>query len=130
MSLRYSGLSNIGMGVLGQLRHKFGLGAEAPWAALTAQGLDRDYNYQYRTGWQYDAAATLGKQFGDRWHMSARVSYDQFVASQVQRTVRPGLSTAAYDVSGWTVWAKPHTRLPKPTSCPPHTPGATERSRR
>lgn len=106
VSLRYSGLSNLGLGALAQVRHKFGLGSEAPWAAVTGQAIYRNFNYDYRDGWQYDAAATLGKQLGERWSVSASARYDSFAATHLQPTVRPGISTAAYNVSGWSLGAQ------------------------
>src|SRR5882672_6737076 len=45
---RYSGIDNLGVGARAQLRHKFGLGADAPWMALSLHTLHRDYNYDYR----------------------------------------------------------------------------------
>jgi hypothetical protein len=101
--LQYSGLSNLGLGASAQLRHKFGLGAEAPWIAFSAQAVHYDYRYDYRDGWQYDAGATLGKQIGERWSVRGSVRYDRYTADQLQPTILPGISTAAYDTAGWSV---------------------------
>jgi hypothetical protein len=104
--LRYTGLNNVGLGVRGQLRQKFGLGAEAPWLALSAQVLHRDYHYDYRDGWQYDAGATVGKQLSDRWSVRGSVRYDRYTADHLQPPVLPGISTAAYDTWGWNFGAQ------------------------
>jgi hypothetical protein len=101
--LRYSGLTNIGGGVRAQARQKMGLGTQAPWAALAARAIYRNYHYDYLDGWQYDVSATLGKQFTDRWSVRASMSYDRYEAEDLQPPVLPGISTAAYDTSGWTI---------------------------
>ena len=103
---RYSGLNNLGIGIRGQLRQKFGLGSDAPWAALALRALHRDYHYDYRDGWQYDAGVSAGKTFGERWNLSAFVKYDRYETDKQQPEVLPGVSAAAYDVAGWTFGAR------------------------
>lgn len=104
--LRYAGLTNFGAGAQVRLRHKFGLGADAPWAALSAQVVHHNYHYDFRDGWQYDAGLTLGKRLSDRWSVQGSVRYDRFEADHLQATVLRGYSTAAYDVWGWTFGAR------------------------
>ena len=104
--LRYSGLSNLGLGARAQLRQKFGVGGDVPWASVSAQAIHRNYHYDYRDGWQYDAAATAGKQLGERWTVRGSVRYDRFTADHLQPEVLPGISTAAYDTSGWSFGAQ------------------------
>jgi long-subunit fatty acid transport protein len=100
--VQYSGLTNLAAGARIGVRHKFGLGGQAPWVGLSGQALYRNYHYDYRDGWQYDAALTAGKALTERLSLQASVRYDDFHADQLQPTVLPGISTAAYDVSGWT----------------------------
>lgn len=108
---RYEGLDNVGLGVRAQVRTKFGLGAEAPWLAVAARAVHRDYRDDLRDGWDYDAAITAGKQLSERWSVRASLRYDAYVADQVSpRSVR-GLSSAAYDIDGWTVGAQAAFRL-------------------
>ena len=101
--LRYSGLSNLGFGARAQLRQKFGLGAQAPWASVSARALHYDYHDDDRDGWQYDAGVAVGKRLGDRWSISASARYDRYQADRLQAAVLPGFSTAAYDIGGWTL---------------------------
>ncbi|HTS52827.1 MAG TPA: hypothetical protein VMH26_06100 [Burkholderiales bacterium] len=101
--LRYSGLSNIGLGARVLLRTKFGLGAEAPWLAVAAQGVYHNYHYDYLDGWQYEAGATLGKQFGERWGLRASIRYDAYVAQQVQPPIILDKSGSPYDTYGWNL---------------------------
>ncbi len=107
----YEGLDNVGLGARAQLRRKFGLGAEAPWVSVAARAVHRDYRDDLRDGWDYDAAITAGKQISERWSVRASLRYDAYVADQVSpRSVR-GLSSAAYDIDGWTVGAQAAYRL-------------------
>lgn len=99
---RYSGLDNLAFGVRAQVRHKFGLGPHAPWGAFAVRALHRDYDYDFRDGWEYGAGFSGGQRIGERWNLSASVQYDRYEADDLQRPVLPGISTAAYDVSGWT----------------------------
>jgi hypothetical protein len=99
---QYSGLDDIGVGARAQLRHKFGLGADAPWAAFALRALHRDYHYDYRDGWQTDAGLTAGRRIGERWEVSGSVQYDRYEADNLQPAVLPGMSSAAYDVAGWS----------------------------
>ena len=101
--LHYTGLSNIGLGARALLRTKFGLGAEAPWLALAAQGVYHNYHDDNLDGWSYEAGATLGKRFGDRWTVSGSVRYDAYVANSTPPVIVPGLSGSPYDVYGWNV---------------------------
>ncbi len=99
---RYSGLDNLAVGAQAQLRHKFGLGPEAPWSAFAVRALHRDYRDDFRDGWQYDAGLSAERRFGERWDVSASLHYDRYEADRLQSAVLPGVSTAAYDVAGWT----------------------------
>ncbi len=103
---RYSGLNHLGLGGRAQLRHKLGLGAQAPWVAIAARAVHQDYNYSYRSGWELDAGVSAGKQLGERWSVQGSVRYDDFTADDLQPQVRPGFSTAAYDTSGWNLVAR------------------------
>jgi hypothetical protein len=100
---RYSGLNHVGLGGRLQLRHKFGLGEQAPWIAVAARGVHDDYNYSYQSGWDLEAGITAGKQLGERWTLQGSVRYDDFTADNLQPQVLPGLSTAAYDTGGWNL---------------------------
>lgn len=103
---RYSGLNRFGLGGRAQLRHKLGLGAQAPWVAVAARALHQDYDYSYQSGWELDAAVSAGMQLGERWSVQGSVKYDDFTADHLQPQVRPGFSTAAYDISGWNFAAR------------------------
>jgi hypothetical protein len=103
--LHYTGLTNVGLGARAQLRQKFGLGADAPWAAISAQAMHRNYHYDYQDGWAYDAAASAGKQLSERWSIRGIVRYDRYDADQLQTPVLPGISSAAYNVWGWNFGA-------------------------
>jgi hypothetical protein len=99
----FDGLDNLGLGVKAQLRWKFGLGAEAPWIAFAGRAAHRDYRDDLRDGWDYDASVTVGRMLSPRWSVRASLRYDAYVADRIASTGVPGVSTAAYDVDGWTI---------------------------
>jgi len=101
--LHYTGLSNIGLGARALLRTKFGLGAEAPWLAVSAQAVYHNYHDDNLDGWSYEAGATLGRRFGDRLTVSGSVRYDAYVANSTPPVIVPGLSGSPYDVYGWNL---------------------------
>ena len=103
---QYSGLNRIGLGGRVQVRHKFGLGAQAPWIAVAARAVHDDYNYSYQSGWDLEAGVTAGKQLGERWTLQGTVKYDDFTADKLQPEILPGVSTAAYDTGGWNLVGK------------------------
>jgi hypothetical protein len=102
----YSGLTNFAAGANLRLRHKFGLGDQAPWFALSGQALYRNYHFDDRDGWQYDAGAVVGLPLSARFSLQGSVRYDAFEADQTQPTVRPGYATDAYDIAGWNFGAR------------------------
>lgn len=99
----FDGLDNLGIGVKAQFRTKFGLGAGAPWIAFAARASHRDYHDDLRDGWDYDASVTMGKMLSPHWSIRASLRYDAYVADRISSTGVPGVSTAAYDVDGWTI---------------------------
>ncbi len=103
---RYSGLNRVGLGARAQLRHKFGLGAQAPWVAVAARAVHDDYNYSYQSGWALDAGVSAGKQLSERWALQGSVKYDDFTADKLQPEILPGVSTAAYNTGGWNLTGK------------------------
>jgi hypothetical protein len=102
----YTGLSNVGLGARSQLRTKFGLGSQAPWLAIAAQGVYHNYHYDYLDGWQYEAGATLGTQLNERWSLRGIVRYDAYVADRSQPPIIPTLVGSPYDVYGWNFGAQ------------------------
>jgi len=100
---QYTGLSDIGLGARLQMRTKFGLGAQAPWLAVAAQAMYRNFHYDYLDGWRYEAGITAGKQFGERWALRATVRYDATVTTQTPPPLIPTLPGSPYDVYGWNL---------------------------
>lgn len=107
----FDGLDNLGIGMKAQFRTKFGLGAGAPWIAFGARASHRDYHDDLRDGWDYDASVTMGKMLSPRWSIRASLRYDAYVADRISATGVPGVSTAAYDVDGWTIGGGAELRL-------------------
>ena len=103
--VRFSGLSSVAVGTRAQFRHKFGLGPHTPWASIVMRAMHRDYRYDYRDGWQYDATVSSGVRVAQRWELGGSVQYDRYEADDLQPAVLAGVSSAAYDVAGWTFGA-------------------------
>jgi hypothetical protein len=108
---QYDGLDNAGLGARAQLRTKFGLGPEAPWIALAARAVHHEYRDDLRSGWEYEAGASVGKQLTDRWSVRGSLRYDAYVADTTSARSIRGLSTAAYDIDGWTIGAQAALRM-------------------
>ncbi|HEX4986532.1 MAG TPA: hypothetical protein VFV71_10775 [Burkholderiales bacterium] len=103
---RFHDLDNLALGARASMRHKFGLGPDVPWVSIALGALHHDYNYDYRDGWRYEAGLTAGVRPAERLDLSAVVQYDRFEADRLQPAILPGVSTAAYDVAGWTFGAR------------------------
>jgi len=70
---RYSGMDNLALNGTTALKHKFGLGARAPWVALSMSASRLVFRNAVRTGWLYQPAVSAGLRPGERWE--ARVDY-------------------------------------------------------
>lgn len=108
---KYDGLDNVGLGARAQIRTKLGLGAEAPWIAFGGRAVHRDYNDDLRDGCDYDASVSVGKMLTPRWSVRGSLRYDAFVTDRISPTGVPGVSTAAYDVDGWTIGGAAELRM-------------------
>jgi len=73
---RFRDLSEVAAGTGISLRHKFGLGPDAPWVALVADGEFIDSDSFIRDGERYGGGIRAGKRFGERWSLSATLRHD------------------------------------------------------
>lgn len=96
---RYDGLDHVAARVALTHRHKFGLGAYAPALALAVSASRLIYRDSARTGWQYEAGATLHKRFRRAWTyrpvMDSSCAARTTSASGCCRRSRPTSSTPA-----------------------------------
>src|SRR5262249_44960269 len=61
---RYRGLDNVALGARAYARHKFGLGHEAPWIALSLAASHDDYDDSLRDSNRLRIEMELGQRYG------------------------------------------------------------------
>jgi hypothetical protein len=98
---RLRGLSNVTLGGTAAFRSKFGLGADAPWARVSASVARLDYDYDLRDGWRYRIGAGVGKRLAARWDVRAEYTYERRFADEDQAVVRT-LPGDVYDQTSHT----------------------------
>src|SRR5262245_31306134 len=87
---RFTGLTNLYLGATAPFRHKFGLGAAAPWVRVSGSGARLEYREDVRDGWRYRLATGSGKRLGERWEVRVEYAYDRRTAEhEVAITPRP-----------------------------------------
>jgi hypothetical protein len=98
------GLSNLGVGATTALRHKFGLGATAPWVRVFGSGTRLEFDDAVRDGWRYRLGAGAGMRLGARWDVRADYVFEERLADHGHAVVRtlPGdvFDTTAHTWSG------------------------------
>jgi hypothetical protein len=98
---RLRGLTNVAFGGTTTYRHKFGVGAGAPWARFSASGGRQQYDIDERDAWRYRVALGVGKRFGERLDLSAEYAYDERVGDHGRRD-SPFLPGDGYDANAQT----------------------------
>lgn len=73
---RLADLSETAAGLSASLRHKFGLGPEAPWMSLVIDGEGIDSDSYIRDGSRYGVTLRAGTRIGERWSLSAALRRD------------------------------------------------------
>ena len=96
---RYDGLDHVAARVALTHRHKFGLGAYAPALALAVSASRLIYRDSARTGWQYEAGATLHKRFSPRVDIQAGYGFQLRRSDDVGERVLPQIAADVFDTS-------------------------------
>jgi len=96
---RYHGLTNVVGGGSVNYRHKFGLGAAAPWLSLTALASYDDYRDDLRTSTRLDLRAEAGQRFTEQFDASVGVYYERRYDNHGEPVV-PGISGKVFDLAG------------------------------
>lgn len=86
---RFRDLSEVSAGAGLSVRHKFGLGPDAPWVAVMADGEFIDSDSYIRDGERYGAGVRAGARLGDRWSLSATVRRDWRDADEDDQRLPP-----------------------------------------
>jgi hypothetical protein len=95
----YHGLSNVTIGATAAYRHKFGVGSEAPWAAVSVHAFYDAYRDDLRTGTQVEARTEVGQRFSAQADASASVYYQRYYDNHGEPIV-PGISGKVFDLAG------------------------------
>jgi len=96
---RYTGLGNVVGGATGVYRHKFGIGALAPWVSVSAGASYDDYRDDLRTSTRVDVRAEAGRRFSEDFDASAGVYYERRYDNNGEPVV-PGISGNVFDLAG------------------------------
>jgi hypothetical protein len=100
---RYKGLNLASIGASAAYRHKFGLGRDAPWAALVVNGAYGDYRSDLRDGARFDVRAEFGKRLTEAIDVVAGVAYDRRYGPKGEPVV-PGISGKVFDLAGQSAY--------------------------
>jgi hypothetical protein len=90
---RFSDLSETAAGLSASLRHKFGLGPEAPWMSLVIDGERIDSDSYIRDGSRYGVTLRAGKRIGERWSLSAALREDLREGDEDDQNLPPNRPT-------------------------------------
>ena len=90
---RFRDLSEVSAGAAASLRHKFGLGPDAFWVALLADGDVIDSDSDIRDGERYGFGLRAGARVGDRWGVSATLRHDWRDADEDAQNLPPNRPT-------------------------------------
>ena len=90
---RFRDLSEVAGGAGLSLRHKFGLGADAPWLALVADGEFIDSDSYIRDGERYGAGLRAGTRLGERWSVAATLRHEWREADEDDQHLPPNRPT-------------------------------------
>ncbi|HEX3846920.1 MAG TPA: hypothetical protein VHV81_06025 [Steroidobacteraceae bacterium] len=98
-----TGLTNASADASIVLKHKWGLGAYAPWATVGVSAGRTSYDDPYRNTWDYHAALAAGRRF-ERWSVWGEYALDRRAARDQEQEV-PGISGDAFSAIGRTLSA-------------------------
>jgi hypothetical protein len=102
---RFHGLDTVSAGAGARWRHKFGVGLDVPWLAVTLDASHGAWRDDIRDGNRLDARLEAGKRFGETFDASLGVTLDRRTADH-DRPVVPGISGKVFDLSGRSAFAR------------------------
>src|SRR5689334_2841282 len=102
---RYHGLDNAVIGARAEVRHKFGVGYQAPWLRLAAEGTHDDYDDPLRDSNRLLLGAELGARYSEAWDVAMGISYDRRYDNHGESLV-PGIPGTVFDLRGFGGYAR------------------------
>jgi len=102
---RYHGLDNAVIGARAEVRHKFGVGYQAPWLRIAAEGTHDDYDDPLRDSNRLLLGAELGARYSEAWDVAMGISYDRRYDNHGESLV-PGIPGTVFDLRGFGGYAR------------------------
>jgi hypothetical protein len=96
---RYSGLDDLEAGGHARLRHKFGVGADAPWIALDLAASYDDFRDRLRDSGRFAAAIEAGQRLSPSIEVSAGATFDRR-RDPHGTSIVPGIPGTVFDLRG------------------------------
>ena len=97
---RYHHLDNLVLGVRAHARHKFGMGSEAPWLALSVAASHDDYRDTLRDSNRIEVRAEAGRRFTRALDGTAGIVFDRRYDKHGESLV-PGIPGNVFDLRGF-----------------------------
>ena len=111
---KLTGLNNVSLEGVLQLKKKWGLGAFAPWARAGVSVGRSSHEDSYRNAWDYRATLAAGRRMDERWNLWIEYAFEDRAATP-QTRVDPELSGDAYSQTSHNVAANAEYSLNEST---------------
>jgi hypothetical protein len=102
---RFHGMNNVALDGTASLRRKFGLGAFAPWASVSASLGREKYGENIRDGRRSIVALQIGRRMTESLDFSGGGNLERYDADRVVQVV-PGLSGDVFSIKGRNLFAR------------------------
>jgi hypothetical protein len=102
---RFHGMNSIALGGTASWSRKFGLGALAPWARISASLAGERYGDDVRNGMRQSVVLRAGERLSERLELSGGGSFERYRADNVKAVV-PGISGDAFSLIGRNLFAR------------------------
>ncbi|HET7763929.1 MAG TPA: hypothetical protein VFK92_02450 [Burkholderiales bacterium] len=102
---RFHGMNSVALGGTASWSRKFGLGAFAPWARLSASLAGERYDESVRDGRRASVALRAGERLSERLQLSGGGSFERYRADNATGVV-PGISGDAFSLLGRSLFAR------------------------
>jgi hypothetical protein len=102
---RYHGLNDLVLGVRAHARHKFGMGSEAPWLALSVAASHDDYRDTLRDSNRIEVRAEAGRRFTRAVDGAAGIVFDRRYDNHGESLV-PGIPGDVFNLRGFGGYAR------------------------
>ena len=100
----FGGMNNLAFGPTLAMRHRFGLGATAPWLRLSGDAARLEFEDEVRDGWRYGMSLAAGQRIATRWDVRAEYRYERRTADR-EIAVLPALPGSVFNLSSRSVRA-------------------------